>query len=493
MTRQLAAFALTVGWLLLPFSLAAETEDTLSEQERQERLEKLEKRVEELEATDEAGDSATRSIISQALSDLGSNINNIVAFGGTLEVLSGWTEDFDRTDESLIRINTIELDFEVRPSDWVLGSVILEYDDGLNNTFTTTEEADVNVDRLNVDTAFVKVGNTERFWPYAQFGRVVVPFGISTGDPVADVLTLEDPLTVEVFETKADVLMLGFEFPTPPLTPEAVIPSPPKVEPKVVAPLIRELARILGYKPLPAQPPRQTYITPPSALPPFTGAFYFYDGQTQATDGGSGWNVGKHWGASLGYRTRGSCSVPLCVPWSFQADVDYNHSIFETSFLRSEYRSFLKPIGFEGGMSASTRTSFGPFALVVEWNGALKDATFFDDQNKRVRMRPTAWQASLAYQFGWNRWVEVIGAQGTYVTVGYSESNDLQGVIHLINGLPTRVGSVPERRFLVGVGEWVTPFLRLAVEYARVDDYGKKKGGTGNSADGVLAMLTFEW
>jgi len=493
MKDWIGACALGIGCLLLSGSgpvRAAEETDA----EREQRLERLEDRVEELEAAQDANDSATRSVISQALSDLGTNINSVTAFGGTFEVISGWTEDFDRTDESVIRLNTAQLDFEIAPSDWLLGSLIIEYDDGLDHVFTTTEENEVSVDRVNVDTAFLRVGNPELFFPYAKVGRVVVPFGISTGDPVADVLTIEDPLTVEAFETKEDALLVGFEFPTPPVGPETPIPAPPKARPLVIAPLVARLAGWLGYKPFPAPPPEQKYIAAPKPVAPFTAAFYGYDGHTYKTEGAAGkWNPTKHVGASVGYRNRGACAVAFCVPWSFQVDVDWNNSIYETTFLRNEYKVFLDDIAFEQGMAVHTRSSLGPVAVVAEWNGAIEHTTFYDDNDVRRRISPSAWQVSVAYQLDWNRWVEVVGAQGTYITAGYSESDDLAGVLRDVGGDLVRVGWVPRRRFLVGAGEWVLPNLRIAVEYARIQDYSRRQGGTGRSVDGVLALLTFEW
>ena len=99
---------------------------------------------------------------------------------------------------------------------------------------------------------------------------------------------------------------------------------------------------------------------------------------------------------------------------------------------------------------------------------------------------------TTAFSVG-HRWVEVIGTQGTYIALGYSQSHDLEGAIRLVGGEPNRVGSAPRRRYLVSVGEWIAPGLRLAVEYARAQDYGRRDGGTGRSTDAVLGMLTFEW
>jgi hypothetical protein len=55
------------------------------------------------------------------------------------------------------------------------------------------------------------------------------------------------------------------------------------------------------------------------------------------------------------------------------------------------------------------------------------------------------------------------------------------------------VGTVPRRRFVVDVGEWVLEGVRVAVEYAYIEDYPVSQGGTGKSANGVFSMLTFEW
>jgi len=149
--------------------------------------------------------------------------------------------------------------------------------------------------------------------------------------------------------------------------------------------------------------------------------------------------------------------------------------------LQFEYRGFLDQIGFVPGMAAHVKSNFGPVALVVEWNGAITDAEFVDDLGTPFSIRPEAWQVALGYQFDWNPAVEIIGAQGTYFTIGYSESEDLAGVTRLIGGdpgaippvppTPVRVGFVPERRLSVGMGEWVLDGLRVAIEYSHAIDY----------------------
>jgi hypothetical protein len=490
----------------------------------------LEERIQELEAEKVVHEDATRSIIAQSLSQLGSRINEFVDFGGVIEVLPGWAEDFQGGDERFIELNTLELQFEIQVTDWARGSVVVEYEDGGDLVFTTTEDDEFSIDRINVDTAFLTLGDTERVWPYATFGRVVAPFGISTGDPVADVLNIVDPLTVEVFETKKDAILIGLDFPTPSPTPQVVTLAPPPVKPVAIAPVVGRLSRLLGYRPTP--PPHTSRFTSlPPDLPPFTLGVYFYQGDTyeKVSDAGE-WILDHHLGATAGYRTRGKCRpylggeqapedlhwLHVVCPWTLEVDVDFNSSVFDSDFLSLQYRNMLGPItdpsdirfglesiGFVPGLAASLKTSLGPVAIVAEWNGALETAKFQQDDGQPISIKPSAWQVSLAYQFGWKPWVEAIGAQGTYLTLGYSESRDLGGVrrINANDFTPFRVGAVPERRLVVGVGEWVLPNLRLAIEYARAWDYPDarvrfadlQEPPSKGAANAILSMVTFEW
>jgi hypothetical protein len=566
MGGRIAAGVLLVGALLAPRALLAQvpqadaaaapaaTEDrSLEDEGLGERIEKLEaeaearkesaareqrrleQRVEELESAKAANEDATRSIIASTLLGLGSRINEFVDFGGVIEVVPAWEEDLLRESEQSIKLNTAELQFEIQVADWARGSLVVEYDDGGDLVFTTTEDDEFSIDRVNIDTAFATLGNTQRFWPYASIGRMVVPFGISTGDPVADVLNIIDPLTVDVFETKNDAILVGFEFPTPPPTPEVLTPVPPPVRP-LIAPLFGELARLLGYRPPPPPYPTPAFRALPPPRPPFRAGVYFYDGDTfeKLIDEGE-WDLENHMGAMVGYQTRGSCRpsadgqqapddlhwLHVLCPWSLDVGLEFNRSVFDSDFLRLQYRRFLGPpdpadpsrfegsIGFVPGIAASVKTSFGPVSVVGEWNGAIETVRFIDDKFEEVAMRPRAWQVSVGYQFDWNPSVEAIGAQGTYLTLSYSETQDLRGVnrFNANDNTLARVGEVPRKQLVVGAGEWVLPNVRLAVEYARAWDYssarkrfpplgepnGVNNGAKRDVADAIFSMVTLEW
>lgn len=461
-----------------------------------EELNQLRQRVAELEISRAANEDAVRSIIGRSFALRGSNITDHVTFGGTLETLTFWQEDFDGIAESDIVMDTFELDFEAHINSWSRASMVIEFFDGGDVLFPTNEGEEFGVDRLNVRRGIITIGDTTRYPLFLTSGRDVVPFGISTGDPVTDVLTIVDPLTVEVFEMREDFVLFGFELPVPP-PPAPVSPgspaAPPAPRPLLFNPMARFLANSVCPYCGPLDPPRQNAWPPVACVAPYTGGIFFYNGDTTP-----GLNVENHieqMGGTLGYRTKGLVANTW-VPWNLQAAVDANSSVFDSNFLQFEYRRFLDQIGFVPGMAAHVRTALGPIGLVLEWNGAVTDAEFVDDAGNPVSIAPQAWQVAVNYQFDWNPSVEVIGAQGTYLAVGYSESSDLAGVTKIVdplNPVPLRVGFVPERRFSIGVGEWVLDGLRVAIEYSHVIDYDEDEGGTGNSANGYFMQMTYEF
>jgi hypothetical protein len=433
----------------------------------------LEQRIRELQAAQTAQEDATRQIIRDATSSLGSQINQFVAFGGTFEVATGWLKSPRSRPETFLEIATAETDFEIQANDWTLGSLILEY---VGNA-------------IDVDTAFLTVGDPQRLPPFATVGRIILPFGISTGDPVADVLTLEDPLTIEAFEFREMGVLIGAGFPTRRLAPAAPPVAPPRVEPRTLNPFFRAISRGFGYNAPPAPPP--TPVTPPPAPPLFNVGVVLYQGATSAATNGR-----FNWGATAGLVKKWDCGrsydegwSPFSCPISLDVDVDYISSIFDSRMLGAEYRPHLNQIRFVRGMASSVKAAVGALSFVGEWNGALDRARFVDGSGTLVTMKPSAWQVSLAYQFDWNPWVEAIGAQGTYLAVSHSRSEDLAG----FSQGGRRTGFVPRRRYSLSAGEWIMEGFRLAIDYSREEDYPRNQGGTGDASEGIRLMLTYAW
>jgi hypothetical protein len=454
--------------------------------------EQLERRVKDLEDAKTAQEDATRSIIQQSFAKLGPKINDVISLGGTLEVTPQWTKDFSGQRNNSIQLSSATLEFDIQATPWAFGRLNVAFNEGTNVLFpTTTTGFSTGVDRFTLDLGYVTLGDTQRFPPYLTAGKLVLPFGVSTGHPVTDTLSINSPLTVEVFETRQTAVGFGLAFPTPalkPATPPVVIPP---VRPLVVAPFVSAAASSFGYEPLPARPKPPTPFSFPPAPPPIDVGYYFYDSQIPGAKRTQG-------NATLGFNTRGHCGRPydqlggfgLC-PWAVNVDVNYNSSIFDSQFLRDGYQAFLRQIGTVPGMAASVKAALGPFSVVGEWNGATEQARFVNALGVPVSIKPSAWQVSLGYQFDWNPWVQEIGQQGTFVSVAYSQSRNLAGTTGLVNDVPTRVGFVPKSRLLLTAGEWVLETVRVAVEYADNRDYSQSEGGTGNSAPGFFVSLTY--
>jgi len=459
----------------------------------------LEQRVSNLETAKTAQESAVRTIIQDTLSKTGPKINEFVSLGGAIEVTAGRNSDFSGQKIDSVQLSTAELDFDVKMGEWASGSLIIQYDTASNNIlFPTSPSFGSTVDRFIVDRAAVTIGDVQRFPIFAKVGRDVLPFGTGTGIHRADVLSIENPLTIEVFETRRNSVGFGFALPTPPAGPPLPGVVIPPVRPLVLAPAVSSLARYLGYRPSLIPPHAPTPVVPTPEPPPFYGVFDVYDANTVS---GINRRFGTSYNARLGYQTAGHCGQPLDqlkdslhCPWSVDFSVDYISSVFDSLFLESEYNPFMSQFGQIPGIAADLKLSLGPFLFISEYNTALAKANFVDDAARNVHIAPAAWQVALGYQLGWNPWVETIGGQGTYLSVGYSQSKDLAGVtLTSATGGSTRVGFVPQSRLALTAGEWVLEGTRIGLEYSHNWDYSSAKGGTGRQADGIFAQLTYTW
>jgi len=463
-----------------------------------------------------AHESATRQIIQDTLSKIGPKINSFLSLSGVIEVVASQSREFEPliTPErpfgkvgpakDRLELGTVELDFDIKASEWLTGALVVTWEGGaaLQSTttgplFPTTLGTAAAIDRFTLDRTHISVGDLMQFPLAARFGREVVHFGSSTGVARLDTLSIGTPLTTAVFENRQTIAGFEFAFPTPPPMPAPAPIVEPPVRPMVLAPLVKDIAQRLGYVPLPQRVKPLTPVTPPLDLPPIYGSVMFYKG---SEDFGADRTRLEDFNASLGFRTRGHCgalyeqlqSSRVC-PWTLDFHVDYSTNVFESIFLHSSYLPFLTQIGSIPGMAATLKASFGPFAFVGEVNKAIEDATFIDFLGIHRNFTPLTWQAAIAYQFDWNPWVREIGAQGDFISVAYSGSQDMAGAVALVNGELNRVGFVPETRLLVTAGEWVLPELKVAVEYSANWDYPQSRGGTGQLVHGIFGLVQFNF
>jgi hypothetical protein len=457
-------------------------------------------RVKDLEVIWAAQENATRQIIRDSLSKTGSKINSFLSLSGVVEGVASRAGSFTGPTQENLSLGTAELDFDIKLSDWLTGALVLHFDNGTGAIFPTgnqpvvpTNLPGVGVDRFTLDRTHILVGDLMQFPIAARFGVETLHFGTSTGVARLDTLSIGTPLTTEVFENRQTAGGLEFAWPTPPRQPPPAPVVVPRVSPLVVAPAVSQLMRWLGYTPLPERPFRPTPVTFPLDPAPFYGSVVAYKGSDSILPGRTKID---DYNASLGFRTRGHCGVPydqltnsLICPWTVDFHVDYDTSVFESRFLHSSYLPFLSQIGRIPGVAASLKTSFGPFAFVGEVNAAIQNAQFIDGLGITRNMMPMTWQASIAYQFDWNPWIQEIGAQGDFISLGYSGSKDMAGVSILQNSIPTRIGFVPQHRLFLTGGEWVMDGLKVAVEYSANWDYPVSAGGTGKVAHGAFGLI----
>src|SRR5262245_55672713 len=328
----------------------------------------IEERVKELETKQAAQENATRQIIRDTLSKTGPKINNYLALSGVVEVVGSRTRDFNGPTKSTLALSTTELDFDVKLSNWLTGSLVLSYETGTSTIFPTNTSTSPSIDRFTIDRTHISIGDFTQFPIAARLGREVLHFGTSTGVARLDTLSIGTPLTTEVFENRQTYAGLEFAWPTPPLAPPPLPVDVPPVQPLLIAPAVSQWMRWAGYTPLPQRPTRMMPIPPPIDPPPFYGSFMVYKGSEEIAPTR---HYTEDFNASLGFRANGHCGVPYeelrwspVCPWQIDFHVDYDTSVFESKFLHASYLPFLHQIGRIPGIAASVKASFGPFAVV---------------------------------------------------------------------------------------------------------------------------------
>ncbi len=126
---------------------------------------------------------------SEGLKLLGEHIK----IGGLVEVEVGFAEDYDGNNESDIVLATMALDIDIDLHKYVKAHILLLW-----------EEDDT--EPVDLDEAYILLGNTEHFPLYVQAGKLYVPFGNFESHMISD------PLTLELGETRESAVILGFDF-----------------------------------------------------------------------------------------------------------------------------------------------------------------------------------------------------------------------------------------------------------------------------------------
>lgn len=104
--------------------------------------------------------------------------------------------DFSNHWYSSFQNVTAELDFSIYVNDWVSALVSIESDVDNNDIMTMKE-------------GYFTVGSTDDYPYFLKAGYQYVSFGLGDGAILGDTLTISDPLTIEIFETRTSAAMAG--------------------------------------------------------------------------------------------------------------------------------------------------------------------------------------------------------------------------------------------------------------------------------------------
>lgn len=103
---------------------------------------------------------------------------------------------FDKRWYTSFQVATAELDLSWYLTDWA--------------TAYTSIESDIdNDDMMVLKEGYFTIGGTEEYPYFLKTGRQFVSFGLGDGAILGDTLTISDPLTIEIFETRQDAVMFG--------------------------------------------------------------------------------------------------------------------------------------------------------------------------------------------------------------------------------------------------------------------------------------------
>ena len=274
-----------------------------------------------------------------------------IQLGGAIEVEVGSRRDFRGVRSSDLTLNTAEFDFEADVVDWGKAELSLQWDSA--------------ADKITVNEAMVTLAKPAVVPVYLKTGRGVMPFGISTGSTVAarlaESVTITGPLTLEVFETKEDHVLLG----------------------------------VKGYG--------------------FTVGAYVYDGTTNNVVRGG--KRLEHYGATLGYGLKTELL-------SFDAGVGWIDSVFDTDALTTAFPELVtRPRrAYVPGVATYARLGLWGVSLVGEYDAANRETSFKRTLNRNLRTlrtQPEAWQIELGYT------TRIFGDIRPFGAFSYSETSSM--------------------------------------------------------------------
>ena len=123
----------------------------------------------------------------------GPGINEFVSLSGSIEGDYKLGKDFQGDHSSEFVLDTVDLIFDIKVTDWATGKVVVEYDGTEDN------------EDLYIDEAHITLGKTEEVPFFLTGGKIYAPFGdFSTN-------MIQDPLTQTLGEINSEGVIAGAE------------------------------------------------------------------------------------------------------------------------------------------------------------------------------------------------------------------------------------------------------------------------------------------
>ncbi|MCP5420957.1 MAG: LbtU family siderophore porin [Gammaproteobacteria bacterium] len=129
---------------------------------------------------------------------------------------------------------------------------------------------------------------------------------------------------------------------------------------------------------------------------------------------------------------------------------------------------------FTGGWTLNVVGHFGSFSLIGEYLAAAEDFSATAVPWKQGGAKPSAWNLEADYAF------RMFDKDAT-VAFAYQGTDEALAL------------ELPKQRFLIGLSTEIFKNTSLSFEWAHDEDYDASDGGTGKSADSVVAQLAVEF